>query len=104
MITCCVIASGCSLMIGSSIPIVKPWHCIVAVCAGLVGDVLDGVAARKLKASSKFGAAFDQLADLTCFGIGPAIFLIRRQLDGCAGFSVRELFCFFAGFTYMACS
>ena len=36
--------------------------------------------ARSLKASSKFGAAFDQLADLTCFGVGPAIFYIRHEL------------------------
>merc|ERR1712187_82019 len=103
-ITCIVIASGCALMVGSSIPILRPQYCIAAVFIGLLADVLDGLAARKLKATSKFGSAFDQLADLTCFGIGPAVFFIRAQLDGRAGFSVRELVCLFAGFTYMACS
>ena len=40
-------------------------------------DIVDGVIARALKATSKFGAEFDSLADLTAFGIAPAILIIR---------------------------
>ena len=40
-------------------------------------DAADGVIARKLKATSEFGSAFDSLADLTAFGIAPAILIIR---------------------------
>lgn len=35
-------------------------------------DIADGVAARILKAESRFGAEFDSLADLVAFGIAPA--------------------------------
>jgi CDP-diacylglycerol--serine O-phosphatidyltransferase len=35
-------------------------------------DKLDGFAAKKLDASSEFGAQFDSLADLIAFGIAPA--------------------------------
>eukprot|EP00929_Paragymnodinium_shiwhaense_P071039 TRINITY_DN36090_c0_g1_i1.p1 TRINITY_DN36090_c0_g1~~TRINITY_DN36090_c0_g1_i1.p1 ORF type:complete len:435 (+),score=57.33 TRINITY_DN36090_c0_g1_i1:73-1377(+) len=106
LITCCVVACGCALMVGSSIPASRelPEFCIAAVLLGLLADVLDGMAARALNVTSKFGAAFDQLADLTCFGIGPAVFFIRMQLDGKPGFSFREMVCLFCGFVYMACS
>lgn len=40
-------------------------------------DAADGVIARMLKATSTFGAEFDSLADLTAFGIAPALLLIR---------------------------
>lgn len=103
-ITCCVVASGFALMLGSSIPIARPWYCLVTVFVGLLADVLDGMTARKLNVCSKFGSAFDQLADLTCFGIAPAVFFMRMQLDGQAGFSSREWRCLCAGLVYMACS
>lgn len=47
--------------------------------------------ARSLKATSKFGAAFDQLADLTCFGVGPAIFYIRHELKVAAWKSAGKI-------------
>merc|ERR1712226_519668 len=59
----------------------------------------DGFLARSLKATSKFGAAFDQLADLTCFGIGPAVFFICHQME-----KATSWFALVAGFIYMACS
>merc|ERR1719198_1747764 len=91
-------------MIASSLPHFKPGYAALAVATGLISDVLDGVAARKLDAKSQFGAAFDQLADLTCFGIGPAVFYIRATLDGKPGFSNYEVVCLITGFGYMACS
>ena len=38
-------------------------------------DKLDGFFAKRLKASSAFGAEFDSLADLVAFGLAPAILL-----------------------------
>merc|ERR1711972_705678 len=73
---------------------------------GLCTDVLDGQVARMLRVKSKFGATFDQLADLTCFGIGPAIFYTRqRQMAvGNDVVLISHLLTILPGYAYMACS
>ena len=43
----------------------------IIVWCGLL-DVLDGLSARLLKATSDFGAEFDSMADLVSFGVAPA--------------------------------
>jgi len=57
---------------------------------------------------SKFGATFDQLADLCCFGIGPAIFFVRQALSAPreeqSGWAIREILAILMGYAYMACS
>merc|ERR1739845_230451 len=98
-VTCIVIACGCSLMVSSSIPGFTPEVSLLAAAIGLAADIVDGFLARTLNASSKFGAAFDQLADLTCFGIGPAIFFIRHQMEQGRTFSAL-----IAGYIYMVCA
>jgi CDP-diacylglycerol--serine O-phosphatidyltransferase len=40
-----------------------------------VFDMLDGRAARLLRASSKFGTVLDSLSDFLCFGIAPAVLM-----------------------------
>jgi len=47
-------------------------------------DKLDGFFAKKLNASSAFGAEFDSLADLVAFGLAPAMLLFHgiRQVFG----------------------
>ena len=47
------------------------------VCTFLAGvfDGLDGRVARKLKASSKFGAELDSLSDFVSFGVAPAVLM-----------------------------
>lgn len=42
-------------------------------------DAVDGLIARKLQATSAFGTEFDSLADLTSFGIAPALLMIRAS-------------------------
>merc|ERR1719361_2007192 len=106
MITCITVACGFLLMCSTSIPGISPRVCILATVLGLIADVADGQVARWLRVKSKFGATFDQLADLTCFGIGPAIFFTRqRQLagGGDAGL-LSNLLTVAAGYAYMACS
>lgn len=49
------------------------------VWCGLL-DVLDGLAARLLKATSTFGAEFDSMADLVSFGIAPAVLVFSAGM------------------------
>jgi CDP-diacylglycerol--serine O-phosphatidyltransferase len=50
------------------------------VWCGLL-DVLDGVAARLLNATSTFGAEFDSMADLISFGVAPAMLVLQAGLQ-----------------------
>lgn len=52
----------------------------IIVWCGLL-DVLDGVAARLLKATSSFGAEFDSMADLVAFGVAPAVLVLNAGLQ-----------------------
>lgn len=89
---------------------------VLAICAGLSGvrlafegrvelgvamlliaaflDFIDGRTARLLKASSKFGAQMDSLADIVNFGVAPALVLYAFLLDraGSAGWIAALLF------------
>jgi len=105
-ITFITIFCGFLLMASTSVPGISPQVCVFATFLGLCTDVLDGQAARWLRVKSKFGATFDQLADLSCFGIGPAIFFVRQQqlaLPANVGL-LPMLLTVIAGYGYMACS
>ncbi|MDS1134713.1 CDP-alcohol phosphatidyltransferase family protein [Nitratireductor indicus] len=89
---------------------------VLAICAGLSGirlafeqrveiavvmvliaaflDAVDGRVARMLKASSKFGAQMDSLADIVNFGVAPALVLYAHLLDqaGALGWIAALLF------------
>jgi CDP-diacylglycerol--serine O-phosphatidyltransferase len=56
----------------------------ITVAAGI--DGLDGRLARMLKATSRFGAEFDSLADFLCFGVAPAFVLYLWSLQRAGGF------------------
>ncbi len=51
----------------------------IIVWCGLL-DVMDGVAARLLKATSTFGAEFDSMADLVAFGVAPAMLVLHAGM------------------------
>lgn len=81
---------------------------VLAICAGLSGvrlafehrfeiavamvltaallDAIDGRVARMLKATSKFGAQMDSLADIVNFGVAPALVLYVYMLDAAGAF------------------
>lgn len=81
---------------------------VLAICAGLSGirlafenrlelavgmvllaaflDGIDGRVARLLKATSKFGAQMDSLADIVNFGVAPALVLYVSVLDQARSF------------------
>jgi CDP-diacylglycerol--serine O-phosphatidyltransferase len=80
---------------------------VLAICAGLSGirlafegrfetavmmvlvaaflDGIDGRTARMLKATTKFGAQMDSLADIVNFGVAPALVLYAYVLQGARG-------------------
>ncbi len=67
---------------------------VIAIAASAVIDGLDGRLARLLKATSRFGAEFDSLADFLCFGVAPAliIYLWSLQNWGAIGFLPSLMF------------
>ena len=52
---------------------------LIIWCALL--DVMDGLSARLLKATSDFGAEFDSMADLVSFGVAPAVLVLNAGLE-----------------------
>ncbi|MDJ0710849.1 MAG: CDP-diacylglycerol--serine O-phosphatidyltransferase [Woeseiaceae bacterium] len=52
----------------------------IIVWCGLL-DVMDGLSARLLKATSDFGAEFDSMADLVSFGVAPAVLVLNAGLQ-----------------------
>ncbi|WP_144300198.1 CDP-alcohol phosphatidyltransferase family protein [Elioraea rosea] len=56
-----------------------------AIVIAAVIDGLDGRIARLLKATSRFGAEFDSLADFLCFGVAPALVLYLWTLSTWGG-------------------
>lgn len=54
---------------------------ILCIFFASIFDGLDGRVARKLKASSKFGAELDSLSDFVSFGVAPAILMYQWALQ-----------------------
>ncbi len=59
---------------------------VVAIAVAAAIDGLDGRLARMLKATSRFGAEFDSLADFLCFGVAPAFVLYLWSLHRAGAF------------------
>lgn len=57
-----------------------PFWSPVFIMAGGLFDLMDGAVARKLNASSAFGAELDSLADLISFGAAPAFLYYNHVL------------------------
>jgi len=83
----------------------------IVVCIGLVTDILDGLAARALSVKSPVGANFDQLADLTCFGLAPAVFFVRMRLtvdkgqfSGLGEYLIKDSVSYICGFCFFLSS
>ncbi len=62
--------------------IMEKWtYAIYCTFFACIFDGLDGRVARKLKASSKFGAELDSLSDFVSFGVAPAILMYEWCLN-----------------------
>jgi CDP-diacylglycerol---serine O-phosphatidyltransferase len=53
----------------------------VAILVGMLLDSLDGRIARLTGTQSEFGAQFDSLSDMVCFGLTPAFVLYSWSLN-----------------------
>ena len=66
------------------------------VWCGLL-DVMDGLSARLLRATSSFGAEFDSMADLVAFGVAPALLVLHAGLQlGGIDFGSEQYYLLFA--------
>ena len=78
------IFTAASLLLGFSAIITSQYGNIeqaawMIVWCGIL-DVMDGLAARLLNATSPFGAEFDSMADLVSFGVAPAIIMMNALI------------------------
>lgn len=69
----------------------------IALAAGLIVfaaliDGLDGLLARRLRATSMLGAELDSLSDFVCFGVAPAIVVFRFALSPDIGLGIGWIF------------
>ncbi|HHB52764.1 MAG TPA: CDP-diacylglycerol--serine O-phosphatidyltransferase [Saprospiraceae bacterium] len=77
-----------------------PFYSPLIILIGGFFDLLDGAVARKLNASSDFGAELDSLADLITFGAAPAYLYYHHVLGNqnhIAAIIVTTLLVVFAG-------
>lgn len=60
-------------------------NALIAIVLAAVLDAVDGRMARLLKASSRFGAELDSLADFVNFGVAPALTIYAWGMSGMRG-------------------
>jgi len=81
---------------------------VIAIIVAGVLDGLDGRVARMLRATSKFGAELDSLADFVSFGVAPAILIYFWLMEGAvpasASYPFRGVFWGLALFYAMCCA
>lgn len=81
---------------------------VIAIIIACVLDGLDGRVARMLRATSKFGAELDSLADFVSFGVAPAILVYFWIMDAVppesAAYPFRGVFWALALFHAMCCA
>ncbi len=68
------------------------------IFAAMVFDGLDGRVARLTRTQSEFGAEYDSLSDMVCFGAAPALVIYEWSLKGMGKLG------WFAAFVYCACA
>lgn len=54
---------------------------VALIFLAVLMDGLDGLLARRLRATSNFGAELDSLSDFLCFGVAPGILLYKFMLE-----------------------
>jgi len=59
----------------------------IAIFVGMILDGLDGRVARLTNTQSAFGAEYDSLSDLVCFGLAPALLMYEWSLSSLADLS-----------------
>src|SRR5574340_1728595 len=73
-------------------------HAAIAIFIAMVLDGLDGRVARLTRTQSAFGAEYDSLSDMVCFGAAPALIMYEWALKGMGKLG------WIAAFIYCACA
>jgi CDP-diacylglycerol--serine O-phosphatidyltransferase len=69
----------------------------VAIFVAMVLDGLDGRVARLTRTQSAFGAEYDSLSDMVCFGVAPALLIYEWTLRGMGKLGWIAAFVYVAG-------
>ncbi len=77
---------------------------IAAIAVAALFDALDGRAARLLRATTRFGAVLDSLADFLSFGVAPAMVLYQWMLGDQARLGRSDVLGLAAVMTYVLCA
>ncbi|MBI2959878.1 MAG: CDP-diacylglycerol--serine O-phosphatidyltransferase [Betaproteobacteria bacterium] len=72
-------------------------HSAVAIVIAMVLDGLDGRVARLTHTQSEFGAEYDSLSDMVCFGAAPALIMYEWALKDLGRFGWIAAFIYCAG-------
>ncbi|MBL8746512.1 MAG: phosphatidylcholine/phosphatidylserine synthase [Phycisphaerae bacterium] len=89
------IISLCSGLASLHFSLQMDWdRALSAIAVAAVFDMLDGGAARLLRAASRFGAVLDSLSDFVSFGVAPALMLHQWMLKeaGALGLAATMIF------------
>lgn len=72
-------------------------HAPLAIFIAMVLDAVDGRVARLTHTESDFGAQYDSLVDMVCFGLAPALVMYEWALSGLGKMGWLAAFVFAAG-------
>ena len=72
-------------------------HAAVAIFIAMVLDGIDGRVARLTRTQSAFGAEYDSLSDMVCFGAAPALIMYEWALKDLGRFGWISAFVFCVG-------
>ena len=70
-------------------------YAAIAIFAGMVFDGLDGRVARRTETQTEFGAQYDSLSDMVCFGVAPSLvaYVWALQHLGKGGWIAAFIYC-----------
>src|SRR2546427_10973524 len=72
-------------------------YAAVAIFVAMILDTLDGRVARLTRTQSAFGAEYDSLSDMVCFGAAPALIMYEWALKDLGRFGWIAAFVYCAG-------
>src|SRR5436190_11596232 len=72
-------------------------YAAVAIFVAMILDTLDGRVARLTRTQSAFGAEYDSLSDMVCFGAAPALIIYEWALKGLGRWGWIAAFVYCAG-------
>lgn len=76
------ITGFCFGLTAINLALFRKWeHAVLCIFIAAILDAFDGMAARFLGQSSKFGAELDSLSDLVCFGVAPGLLIFLKILN-----------------------